>query len=74
MVVVYPNPNTGVFKIDVESEKWRYQLLDLNGKVILSSAQLSYATQVNISGIAKGVYILKINIGDSQIFKRVVKQ
>jgi large repetitive protein len=64
---VYPNPSNGQFKISFntkESDKVVISVMDINGKVVYTSAKTYSAgyqlSQVNIAKVAKGVYYAHI--------------
>lgn len=67
-MVVYPNPSSEVvnFKFNIKSaQQINIEITDINGKVIRSNnfgkMQGESTQSVNISGIAKGTYFVKIN-------------
>ncbi|MDX2430454.1 MAG: glycoside hydrolase family 9 protein [Bacteroides sp.] len=55
---VYPNPNKGLLRLECGApEEVNIQLLDLNGKVILSS-QYRVQTEIDTKHLAAGTYVL----------------
>jgi hypothetical protein len=57
-LVVYPNPTSSILNLDGLNATDRIQLLDLQGKLILSGNQQSKS--LDISTLEKGVYLLRI--------------
>ncbi len=57
-VAIYPNPANAAFTIESANAKVSFRLMDLNGRVILSSADAATMHEVNVSELTAGVYIL----------------
>jgi hypothetical protein len=79
-VKLYPNPGTGVFKIQCSSTKtsetsFNIEILDINGKCIFQNKDLSINVEntIDVSSIANGVYIVKVIQGDSIKVLKYVK-
>jgi len=73
---VYPNPNGGMFNVVVPAGSQKMELIDMKGALIktinLDSKTANY--QLNLSGYAKGVYILNVWInGKTQTSKVIVQ-
>lgn len=67
-VVIYPNPTAGVFNIAVNGGKFNdvsINVIDLQGKVVYNvsdkNTSANYTKQINLEGLAKGIYYVKIN-------------
>lgn len=65
-IQVYPNPARTILNVEVNSESLRnavVELVDVTGKLILQQEINSEnnTTQLDVSKIAKGVYLLKVN-------------
>lgn len=65
LVSVYPNPSTGVFNIRISqfTGKVNLQVVDMNGRIVFSQTDESFNGEksINLSGLSKGVYVLKVN-------------
>lgn len=72
-IKIYPNPSTGIFTIDSELPT-SYQVFNLNGQLILSGASGISGSQLDLSAAAKGLYFIKIFVGDQTITQKLVKQ
>lgn len=71
-VTIYPNPGTGVFMLKLNSpDKTLVEVLDPLGRKVLSQ-QAAGECKIDLSGYAKGVYIVKINGGEAA--KKIVIQ
>jgi lamin tail-like protein/type IX secretion system substrate protein/pullulanase-like protein/PKD domain-containing protein/rhamnogalacturonan lyase-like protein len=75
-VVVYPNPTTGVFTIEFSADtKAEVEIIDITGKEVYSKT-LSNSTSINISGVHKGIYFVRIvdvKTGYQHIQKLIIK-
>lgn len=62
-IQVYPNPSNGAFYVDLQtiSEKVNdLQILDLQGKVIYETNQVSEKIFVDLSNYSKGIYVIQL--------------
>ena len=73
-VNIYPNPANESLTISFGNEfNGGVEILNLNGEIVLKEAINSASKKLNISAIAKGMYILKItDINITQQYKLVV--
>ncbi|MEZ4961440.1 MAG: T9SS type A sorting domain-containing protein [Saprospiraceae bacterium] len=73
-IAVYPNPASDYVSIQTlpGTAVQEVQLADVTGKTIRQYGQDTRF--VNLDGLASGVYILKIQVGGTQVLKRLVKQ
>jgi len=71
-VGVYPNPNNGSFVIDPSNTtKQTIQLLDMNGKMVLSQI-INGKTTIDASSLSEGVYTISLISSEGVINKRLV--
>lgn len=59
-ISVYPNPATGILNI-ATTEECKVEILDVNGRVVISEQLLSTDNTINISSLAEGVYCIRID-------------
>jgi len=69
-ISVYPNPSTGIIKISGSYQE--LSLTDVMGKLILTKTKAEVGSQLNLNGLAKGVYVLRIKQKDRIITKKIV--
>ena len=80
MVTVYPNPTIGRVNIALgltQAQDIRLTLLDINGRLIRSidkSNIKDQTLQLNIDELPKGIYVLRIELKDETIIKKVILQ
>lgn len=63
--IVYPNPFTHQIQISSEKPIQHLELLDVNGKLILSKKSVSELNS-NLNQLEKGIYILQITYPNQQ--------
>ena len=76
-VNIYPNPASDNITIDVSSSLSTHstlEILNIQGQTILQQQVQQGKTNINISGLAKGVYILKLSSNDKTEVTRFVKE
>ncbi|HEX8516414.1 MAG TPA: T9SS type A sorting domain-containing protein [Bacteroidia bacterium] len=73
---LYPNPVESVISISTYgfSQGVVLEMLDITGRTMYSTKNISSKHQMDISGYAPGVYILKISDNNKSISKRFIKQ
>ena len=75
LLTAYPNPTTNNLTLDIKdykNEKLSYELIDYQGKILISKQISGKQTQVNTESLPSGVYIIKIldqKNSNFQIFK-----
>lgn len=71
-ISIYPNPTTGMVTISLENETIdKVEILDILGKVVITKTETT--SQIDVSELAKGVYVFKIYSGGTVIQKKVIK-
>lgn len=77
---VYPNPATDVVSLSTDRSVDHCELIicDLNGRQKLNINDLDLrpgqSLRLNIAGLSKGIYVLKIITTDTMISKKLIKQ
>lgn len=74
-IQVYPNPATEVVNVKLnKAEKASFKLFDLGGKLVKEITSAKQVTDINITSLPKGVYILNINTGKESVNKKIIKK
>ncbi|MFC5271456.1 T9SS type A sorting domain-containing protein [Adhaeribacter terreus] len=62
LVVVYPNPSSGIFNLHLpaSAQKYTLEITDLTGKTIRKQTSAAGNAQLQLTDLAKGIYVLKI--------------
>lgn len=63
---LYPNPTGGLLQLSCSENIAEVQLTDLSGKVVLRKAMSATDGELDLSGLAKGVYMLQL-LTDQQL-------
>jgi sugar lactone lactonase YvrE len=72
-ISVYPNPTNGVFEIAINTiDANTIRVMDINGKVILERKVLSTKETIDMTGFAKGVYVLNISGTEISLNKKLI--
>ena len=78
---MYPNPakeSLNITFVTEGSDDARISIIDLTGKTILkveeSNLNGKYDGRIDISTLAKGTYLLKVESGDLSVQRRIIKQ
>ena len=58
---VCPNPATDYIDVFVNQEYGQSEIIDLNGKVVMTVQLKNEVNRISISGLPKGVYMLRAN-------------
>ena len=74
-ISVYPNPTNGIFEISINTvEANSIRVMDINGKTILERKILSSKESIDMTGFAKGVYILNISGSEFSLNKKLIHE
>lgn len=78
-MLVYPNPNDGAFTLQLDVEKARdvtIAVYDVVGQRIFEEAagkvQGTWKRTLDLSHVAKGVYVLQVSSGSAKAFRKLV--
>lgn len=76
--VVFPNPSSGIFDLRINNDSQEqicYNVFDIYGAIIQSRKFNWAGTEphiINLTGKAKGIYFLKVNIGNRIHLRKIV--
>ncbi|MFD2891442.1 fibronectin type III domain-containing protein [Flavobacterium chuncheonense] len=71
---VYPNPVTNILKLEYNTEITNVKVANMLGQIVIDVNMNSTNTQVNMSHLNAGTYMVNVTIGDSIKTVKVVKQ
>ncbi|MCO6481250.1 MAG: multicopper oxidase domain-containing protein [Flavobacteriales bacterium] len=71
---VYPSPTTGLVRYDVEFPVEHLRIRDAMGRVVLDQARGPFQGTIDLSEMARGVYLLEIVGHGQRSLARVVKE
>ena len=75
---IYPNPATERITLEISNmedvQTGIFKLFSLSGQLLQEQPVYSATTIISLSGLAKGVYILKVRINDHTEDLKIIKQ
>ncbi|MFD2891440.1 fibronectin type III domain-containing protein [Flavobacterium chuncheonense] len=71
---VYPNPVRDILKLEYNSEITNVKVISLLGQVVINSDINATTTQIDMSQLNAGTYLVNVTIGDIVKTVKVVKQ
>ncbi len=72
-IAVYPNPFSNDLNIESPSRLIKVEILSLSGKMLSSTAASGFSTKMNLSQLAKGTYIVRVQNEEGVIIQKIVK-
>lgn len=74
-VTVYPNPCENHFELVMSSESWDIDKVDIisDAGAIVYSQAFSEGDPIDVSELTSGVYLVRMNVGDEVIMKKLYK-
>jgi pimeloyl-ACP methyl ester carboxylesterase len=73
-ITLYPNPASQFVTIQSVKSEFKYQLMDLNGRVISMNKTFSKMHMIDISILSKGIYQVAITDGMNKTTKQFIKE
>jgi len=75
---IFPNPSKNILYVTVSSDSMNLsrafiKLTDMYGKRLKTILTVSETNSINISNLAKGIYMIEINDGKKRVIKKVIK-
>ncbi|MDN3665555.1 leucine-rich repeat domain-containing protein [Algibacter miyuki] len=72
---IYPNPTSGLVSIKSRLlNNANVSIYDLNGRVLLTNNFSGTSSEINMSNLSSGVYLMKVEVENNQFVKRIIKQ
>jgi hypothetical protein len=72
---IYPNPTAGLFTVELNSSELKtIQVIDFTGRVILTQSSNDEKMDININGLANGIYYVKIQTEAGVELVKIIKQ
>lgn len=76
---LYPNPSHGIFQLNFSNalpDTTIYEVYDMLGKKLFQGELSSGTTnlEIDMGNYSRGIYLLKISIGNSSVSKKIVKK
>ena len=73
---VYPVPTTGILKIEAlqESKRAKFQITSLEGALVYTGTTNQGKTQVDLSHVSEGIYLLEIIRKDPEVYRILIQR
>ena len=66
---LYPNPTTGMINVEAEALQ-SVEVLDMAGRKVMTSNK----SQVDLSNLSNGVYMVRVNTANGSALHKIVKR
>jgi len=70
---LYPNPAKDAVRISAVESIDAVRIYDFTGKLVKQASPYKAAFSVDVSGLSKGVYLVKLNAGDREATTKMIK-
>ncbi len=71
---IYPNPASEKLTIDAGAVvKATIKIMDLSGRVVINTKMNQSLHQIDVSTLADGVYMIKVEYGNKSVTKKIIK-
>lgn len=72
-IIIYPNPSNGKFIIEETNfENGIIEIFDMFGQLIYSESNFNQRKEIDISGVAKGIYFVRVSGGTMNYTRKIV--
>jgi hypothetical protein len=74
-IEVYPNPANSFISLETEiNDNYLIEIFSPDGKLVLQEKQKGNSFRLNIEGLERGMYFLKLSSDNSQQTSKLIKQ
>jgi hypothetical protein len=70
---LYPNPAKDIVRISAVESIEVVRIYELSGRLVKQASPCKAAFSVDVSGLSKGVYLLKLSAGDKEAITKMIK-
>jgi hypothetical protein len=72
---IYPNPAKNVVNIEIkDSEVANLNILDINGRIVLTQKLSNTSNLIDIKNLASGTYLFKVSSNEETITSKIIKK
>ncbi len=74
-IIIYPNPSTGIFRINIDMtdrNEYLIDIFDFSGRLILQDKLNSPSRTIDLSKFSKGIYLLKLQARNQNFTKKII--
>ena len=78
LITISPNPTHGIIRVHIDKynseDQYAVYVYTVGGEKVFHSAHVEPTTDINLSNLSNGIYLLKITNGDKNITWKIIKQ
>jgi len=71
---IYPNPNNGIFTLNVKAKNVLVEIMNTQGQVVLTKNNVNTNQQIDLSNNAKGIYFVTVTSNEAVTTQKVIVQ
>ena len=71
---IYPNPNNGVFTLNIKTKNVVVEIMNTQGQVVLTKNNVNTNEQIDLSNNAKGIYFITVTSNKTVTTQKVIVQ
>jgi len=68
---IYPNPNNGIFNVNLNTQNAVLTIIDINGKIVLKE-NINQSLTLNLSSLNEGLFLINLNGEKFNISKKIL--
>lgn len=73
-ISIYPNPASDILKIEaINADHLNMQIISLNGQTVFNTEMNEPKTQIDISDLKAGLYLIRIDTETLTVTKKTIK-
>jgi len=69
---IYPNPNNGIFTLNVKAKNVTVEVMNTQGQVIFTKNNVNTNEQIDLSNNAKGIYFVTVTSNEAVTTQKVI--
>jgi hypothetical protein len=69
--MVFPNPNSGILIWENPAIQ-QIEIIDLNGRPVLSARPVAGQNQLNVSQLLDGIYLVRLSDGKKTVVQKLI--
>lgn len=71
-LTIFPNPNSGILNVASDIKLDQVVILDLSGRIILTTFNPTNLETYDLSGLSKGIYTIRVKSGGQSAYKKFI--
>jgi uncharacterized repeat protein (TIGR01451 family) len=71
--IIFPNPTSNILNIESKNTISTIEIMDINGRSLLSKKQKTTSTSINVESLSNGIYFVKVTSENGDFVQKFVK-